>query len=111
MKVDQVREFCLSTLLDSFGYFCEKTVVHYKPYGAVRMKDEPVHILKNRMEETGSALLKTAPVAVDKVVANSWTEKYPRALNTDSIWQFSLGLLWASPTYLHSSDTFRNDDY
>jgi hypothetical protein len=31
------------------------------------------------MEETGKALLKTAPVEVDMVVANSWVEKYPRA--------------------------------
>jgi len=31
------------------------------------------------MEETKTALLKTAPVEVDKVFAGSWAEMYPRA--------------------------------
>jgi hypothetical protein len=46
-RIDQIREFWLSTLLDSFGYFCEKTAIQYKPYGAFRLKDEAGYILKN----------------------------------------------------------------
>jgi hypothetical protein len=39
------------------------------------VKDEAGYILKNRMEETVNALLKTAPVEVDMVVASSWADK------------------------------------
>jgi hypothetical protein len=39
------------------------------------VKDEAGYILKNRIEETESALLKTAPVEVDRVVTDSWAEE------------------------------------
>jgi hypothetical protein len=37
----------------------------------IQGEDEVNHILKNRMEETGSALLKTARVEVNVIVAKS----------------------------------------
>jgi hypothetical protein len=44
------------------------------PCGVFKVKDEVAHVLKNTLKEARRTLFKTAPIAVDMVVANSWTE-------------------------------------
>lgn len=62
-----------------------------------------VYIPRNRMEETGNALLKTAPVEVDMVVR---VLLYP-----DSIWQFSLRVVMGFTYYSSESICAKIDDY
>ena len=80
MKVDWIREFWVFTWLESFRNLAEKLVVQCKchaPRSGWGMKAG--YIPRNTMEETGRALIKTAPVEANVIVANSWAEMYPRA--------------------------------